>query len=171
MKVSSTLVLALAVIFSVGLLEASAQDAPVTLPLKSVPTFSTVNISRQGHFYVGGKWAGEPGKAPGIGEVVARREVIVKTDLIGQVADPALDFERLAQRIEAGNQGMTAGRLGQPQQHQDRRRLARPVGPEDADDLTGADLDVDAVDRESCAVTLGQRLRADHDLASHRRGP
>ena len=62
MKVSYTLVLALAVIFSVGLLEASAQDAPVTLPLNSVPTFSTVNISRQGHFYVGGKWAGEPGK-------------------------------------------------------------------------------------------------------------
>jgi pimeloyl-ACP methyl ester carboxylesterase len=26
-----------------------------------VPTFSTANIARQGHFYVGGKWVGEPG--------------------------------------------------------------------------------------------------------------
>lgn len=37
-------------------------DTPVVLPLTSVPTFSTANIARQGHFYVGGKWAGEPGK-------------------------------------------------------------------------------------------------------------
>ena len=37
-------------------------DAPVAIPLKSVPTFSTANIGRQGHFYVGGKWVGEPGK-------------------------------------------------------------------------------------------------------------
>src|SRR5467141_2735486 len=41
---------------------ASAQDAPIAIPLKSVPTFSTANIARQGHFYVGGKWVGEPGK-------------------------------------------------------------------------------------------------------------
>jgi len=38
------------------------EDAPVVPPLTSVPTFSTANIARQGHFYVGGKWAGEPGK-------------------------------------------------------------------------------------------------------------
>jgi pimeloyl-ACP methyl ester carboxylesterase len=30
-------------------------------PFKSVPTFSTEKIGRQGHFYVGGKWEGEPG--------------------------------------------------------------------------------------------------------------
>jgi pimeloyl-ACP methyl ester carboxylesterase len=38
------------------------KDVPVVPPLTSVPTFSTANIARQGHFYVGGKWAGEPGK-------------------------------------------------------------------------------------------------------------
>src|SRR6202158_233113 len=38
------------------------KDAPVAPPLKSVPTFSTANIARQGHFYVGGKWVGEAGK-------------------------------------------------------------------------------------------------------------
>ncbi len=32
------------------------------MPLKKVPTFSTENIARQGHFYVGGRWEGEPGK-------------------------------------------------------------------------------------------------------------
>jgi pimeloyl-ACP methyl ester carboxylesterase len=37
-------------------------DEHVSVPLTSVPTFSTENIGRQGHFYVGGKWVGEPGK-------------------------------------------------------------------------------------------------------------
>jgi pimeloyl-ACP methyl ester carboxylesterase len=40
----------------------SSKDAPVVPPLTSVPTFSTANIARQGHFYVGGKWAGKPGE-------------------------------------------------------------------------------------------------------------
>jgi pimeloyl-ACP methyl ester carboxylesterase len=39
----------------------SPKDVPVVPPLTSVPTFSTANIARQGHFYVGGKWVGEPG--------------------------------------------------------------------------------------------------------------
>jgi pimeloyl-ACP methyl ester carboxylesterase len=38
------------------------KDKPVVLPLTSVPTFSTENIARQGHFYVGGKWVGKPGE-------------------------------------------------------------------------------------------------------------
>src|SRR6204780_1260706 len=40
----------------------SAKDGPVVPPLTSVPTFSTENIARQGHFYVGGKWVGKPGE-------------------------------------------------------------------------------------------------------------
>jgi pimeloyl-ACP methyl ester carboxylesterase len=40
----------------------SAENESYSMPLKTVPTFSTENIARQGHFYVGGKWVGEPGK-------------------------------------------------------------------------------------------------------------
>ena len=47
---------------AVGWAQHAAEEAPVVPPLTSVPTFSTANIARQGHFYVGGKWAGEPGK-------------------------------------------------------------------------------------------------------------
>jgi pimeloyl-ACP methyl ester carboxylesterase len=39
----------------------AAKDVPMPPPFTSVPTFSTANIARQGHFYVGGKWVGEPG--------------------------------------------------------------------------------------------------------------
>lgn len=40
----------------------SAASESYSMPLKTVPTFSTAGIGRQGHFYVGGKWVGEPGK-------------------------------------------------------------------------------------------------------------
>jgi pimeloyl-ACP methyl ester carboxylesterase len=40
----------------------AAKDTPVVPPLTTVPTFSTANIARQGHFYVGGKWVGKPGE-------------------------------------------------------------------------------------------------------------
>ena len=62
MKLSIAMFFALAAVHASGSFAASAQDAPVPMPLKSVPTFSTANIARQGHFYVGGKWVGEPGK-------------------------------------------------------------------------------------------------------------
>jgi hypothetical protein len=61
MKISIP-IFALAAALAGGSSRASAQDAPIAIPLKSVPTFSTANIARQGHFYVGGKWVGEPGK-------------------------------------------------------------------------------------------------------------
>ena len=62
MKILTALLSALTAVFVGGCFEANAQNAPVAIPLKSVPTFSTANIAREGHFYVGGKWVGEPGK-------------------------------------------------------------------------------------------------------------
>ena len=46
----------------IGGAQQAAKDLPVVAPLTSVPTFSTENIARQGHFYVGGKWVGKPGE-------------------------------------------------------------------------------------------------------------
>ena len=55
------------------------KDVPVVPPLTSVPTFSTANIARQGHFYVGGKWAGKPG------EEVMRGAMYVETWVPGTI--------------------------------------------------------------------------------------
>ena len=52
----------LAAVLAGSWFRSNAQRGVIGLPLKSVPTFSTANIGRQGHFYVGGKWVGEPGK-------------------------------------------------------------------------------------------------------------
>jgi len=45
-----------------GWAQQARKDGPFPAPFTSVPTFSTANIARQGHFYVGGKWAGKPGQ-------------------------------------------------------------------------------------------------------------
>lgn len=37
-------------------------DESYSMPLKTVPFFSTENIARQAHFYVGGKWVGPEGQ-------------------------------------------------------------------------------------------------------------
>jgi len=55
----SAATLAAALAISPG--QTTQAQAPVGPPFKSVPTFSTDKIGRQGHFYVGGKWEGEPG--------------------------------------------------------------------------------------------------------------
>ena len=65
MKVSKIWAIALPIMALVVVTQSGAQqnskDAPAVPPLKSVPTFSTANIARQGHFYVGGKWVKTPG--------------------------------------------------------------------------------------------------------------
>src|SRR6267378_3761736 len=53
---------ALAAIFASGWCGANAKDAAKAPPLSSIPTFPTENIGREGHFYVGGPYEGEPGK-------------------------------------------------------------------------------------------------------------
>jgi hypothetical protein len=62
MRKSIAVLSVLAAVLAGGWFRSNAQRGVIALPLKSVPTFSTANIGRQGHFYVGGKWVGEPGK-------------------------------------------------------------------------------------------------------------
>jgi len=59
MRISTVGLVALVAVVVSGWLGANAAG---TAPPASVPTFSTAEIGRQGHFYVGGHWVGEPGK-------------------------------------------------------------------------------------------------------------
>ena len=58
----SLLILALATVLFAATFRANAKDAAGMAPPASVPTFATPNIGREGHFYVGGHYEGEPGK-------------------------------------------------------------------------------------------------------------
>ena len=62
MRISSAWLLALAGILVTGLIGADVRNGSGALYPSSVPTFSTAEIGRQGHFYVGGHYVGEPGK-------------------------------------------------------------------------------------------------------------
>jgi hypothetical protein len=62
MRMSIAVLVALASVLVSNLFGLGGDSAAVSIPLKSVPTFSTEKIGRQGHFYVGGKWVGAPGK-------------------------------------------------------------------------------------------------------------
>ena len=89
----------------------------------------------------------------------------VEADRVGQVADPALDLARLPGRIEPHDRGLAGGRLGQAEEHEDRRRLARAVLAEQPEDLAREDLEVEPVDRRQRAVLLGQAAGADDRFA------
>lgn len=54
--------LCFAVLLAGAILGANAESVPGAVPPSSIPTFSTANIGRQGHFYVGGHYVGEPAK-------------------------------------------------------------------------------------------------------------
>jgi pimeloyl-ACP methyl ester carboxylesterase len=62
MRTSTAVILALTFFLLANQFGTSAQNKTYSMPLTTIPTFSTENIARQGHFYVGGKWVGEPGK-------------------------------------------------------------------------------------------------------------
>jgi len=57
-----TLSMAVALATAVATPPALAQSASAALPPAAIHTFSTENLGRMAHFYVGGKYVGEPGK-------------------------------------------------------------------------------------------------------------
>ena len=103
----------------------------------------------------------DPVQPGGVAEVLAAGEVAVEADAVRQVADPPLDLERATGRIQPDHARLAVGRLGQPEQHQDGRRLAGAVLPEQPEDLAGLDLEVEMVDGDQVAVGLGEAAGPD----------
>ena len=68
-----------------------------------------------------------------------------------------------------GDLGAAAGGADQRGQHVDHRRLARPVGAEEAEEIAVAHGDVDRVDRAQLAVVLAEPERLDDRRGAHDR--
>ena len=60
-RIFKAVILALAAVAACGWLDAHAQSGAGNPPPSAIPTFSTPNIGREGHFYVGGHYEGQPG--------------------------------------------------------------------------------------------------------------
>jgi hypothetical protein len=62
------------------------------------------------------------------------------------VADPPAHGHRLAADVVAGHQSRPGGGLEQRREHPLRRRLAGPVGAQEADELPSLDVQINAAD-------------------------
>ena len=78
---------------------------------------------------------------------------------LGQVADPPAGHQIAERRAE--HRATPTGRAGEPQQQLDRGRLARPVGPEEADDLARLDAHREVDQCDGPTVALGQPVGLD----------
>src|SRR5690606_29208282 len=74
----------------------------------------------------------------------------------GQVADPAADLDAVGARVAAQDEDLARGAADEVEQDADGGRLARAVGAEEAEDLAGADPQVQAEQGPAAAVVLGE---------------
>ncbi len=72
-----------------------------------------------------------------------------------------MDGDRVDGRLDAEDAGTPARRPDEVEQGADRRRLARAIGPEEAEDLALVDLEIDVDDPALRAVVLGEPLGLD----------
>src|SRR5690606_1264916 len=107
----------------------------------------------------------EPGGEP---EVLPAGHGVIEADRIGKEPDPPLHLERVPSRVEPQHLYVTARGLDEAQEHQDRRRLARAVRPEETEDLPGGDVEVQVVHHLVSVVGLGEALRLDGGGHRHR---
>src|SRR5262249_42419710 len=84
--------------------------------------------------------------------VLAAGEEVVERRFLQRGADVPAHLGALGGDVEAGDRGAPGRRRQQRGEHVDRGRLARAVGPEEAVDLAGGDLQVDPVDRADVAL-------------------
>ena len=87
------------------------------------------------------------------GDRLARMHRRIEAALLGQIADLAARIER---PLAAEHAPAAARRIDDPEQHPQRRRLARAVGAEQAVDGAGGDGEADAVDRAGLAEILDE---------------
>src|SRR5947208_2339626 len=86
---------------------------------------------------------------------ISRRPLHQRADVRKYLGDPLR--HRTAQHLD-----LTAGRVDQPEQHPDQRRLARAVRTEEAVPITFAHVQIHGVDGDGPAEPFGERMRDDH---------
>jgi len=91
-------------------------------------------------------------------EKLATGQILVKVRALGHETESS-STARIGHR-DTVDRGVARGRKDQPREHLDGRRLARAVGPDEAEDLAFFHVEIDAahgLDRsqqESCAKAL-----------------
>jgi hypothetical protein len=95
-------------------------------------------------------------------QIRPRRQLVVERKVLRHQSDAALDFAFVAGDRLAFDGNAAAVRRNETAQHGDDRRLARAVGPQQADDFAGRRGERNARDDLARAVGLPQVLRYQH---------
>jgi hypothetical protein len=104
--------------------------------------------------------------------VLAAGQHRVERDVLQRHADRGAHLGALLGDVVAGDAGAARAGRQQRRQHLDRRRLARAVGPQEAIDLAGRDVQVDAVDGAHAALELAHEpFHHDAPLFGHAAHP
>ena len=94
-------------------------------------------------------------------QVLLAGQVDVEGGVLEHQADVAADVGALRHDVEAGNPGRPRCQGRERAKDLDGRRLARAVGPEEAERLAGGHVEVDPVHRRELAVALDQPTHLD----------
>ena len=96
-----------------------------------------------------------------VADRLGAREPVVEVPLARQVAEPAMDRDRVGRCLDAEHLRDAGGRPDEVEQDPDRRGLAGAVRAEEAEDLALVDDEVDVDDAPVLAVRLGELLGLD----------
>ena len=96
-------------------------------------------------------------------QVLARAHVAVEGRHLDEAADVAQGLLLVARHLMVEHLGVAAGRVDEADDHADGRRLAGPVGAEEAEDVAAAHGEAEVVDGERVAEALGEVVRGEHD--------
>ncbi len=94
-------------------------------------------------------------------EILGRRQFLVEGELLGHVADHALDPLGLPEDVDPRHLAPAGGRAQDAAEHADRRGLARSVGAEKTEDLAPLHRKGDPVHRDEVTEALLQLLDGD----------
>ena len=99
-------------------------------------------------------------------QVLAHRHFGIERRCFGKVAGPPLRLDRLLKYVVSRDNRLSLARRNVAGEHPHRRRLARAVRSEEAENLAPLDGKADVVHRGYGAVPLGEMLNFDHRNAS-----
>ena len=72
-------------------------------------------------------------------QILRYGQILIDAERIRDIADVSADFLRRLHYPDAQDAHRARGRFQERRQHLDRRGLARAVGPDEAEDLSGRD--------------------------------
>ncbi len=118
----------------------------------------------QGQSLAQARFQGGIGEAVGCAveaQILQDGQVVIQAEALGHIPDARADLRGVGVHGHAQHLYRAGGGLHQAQQHADGGGLARAIRPEEAEDLSAADFEIDAIHSGEVAEAFGQGARDD----------